>query len=82
MGVWSAVGALALALALGPLLGGILTEYANWHRTFFINVSVGIATLALAQMVIAEGDAPLRRRSMSAGSPPPRSLCSRSPTPS
>jgi EmrB/QacA subfamily drug resistance transporter len=45
VGAWSAVG--ALALAVGPLLGGILSEDANWHWIFFINVPVGMATLAL-----------------------------------
>jgi EmrB/QacA subfamily drug resistance transporter len=45
VGAWSAVG--ALALAVGPLLGGILSEDANWHWIFFINVPVGIVTLAL-----------------------------------
>jgi len=52
VGVWSAVG--ALALAVGPLIGGLLSEYASWGWIFFINVPVGLATLALAAGAIRE----------------------------
>ncbi|GAA1850125.1 MFS transporter [Pseudonocardia ailaonensis] len=34
-------------LALGPLLGGLLTEYVTWRAVFLLNVPVGIATLVL-----------------------------------
>ncbi|HEY5151836.1 MAG TPA: MFS transporter, partial [Mycobacterium sp.] len=50
VGIWSAVG--ALALAVGPLIGGLLSEYASWGWIFFINVPVGLATLALAASAI------------------------------
>ena len=59
VGAWSAVG--ALALAVGPLLGGILSEHANWHWIFFINVPVGIITLALGAWAIPDLDRPQRR---------------------
>jgi len=52
VGIWSAVG--ALALAVGPLLGGLLSEHLSWGWIFFINVPVGIATLVLASLVIGE----------------------------
>src|SRR6478609_4962653 len=52
VGIWSAVG--ALALAVGPLLGGLLSEYLSWGWIFFINVPVGLATLALAAVAIRE----------------------------
>jgi len=45
MGIWGAVG--ALALALGPLLGGLLSQHARWGWIFFINVPVGVAAIAL-----------------------------------
>ncbi len=60
IGAWSAVG--ALALATGPLLGGFLSEDASWHWIFFVNVPVGIATLALAAWAIPGTDSPARRR--------------------
>ena len=64
VGIWSAVG--ALALAVGPLLGGLLSEYVSWGWIFFINVPVGLATLALAAVrdprVHRGVDAPADRR--------------------
>jgi EmrB/QacA subfamily drug resistance transporter len=50
VGAWSAAG--ALALAVGPLLGGVLSQHVNWHWIFFINVPVGLATLALGAVAI------------------------------
>ena len=68
VGIWSAVG--ALALAVGPLLGGLLSEYLSWGWIFFINVPVGLATLALAAVVIiaSPGRTPGRAGSMSPAS--------------
>lgn len=42
-GAWS--GASAIALALGPAVGGLIVQYASWHWLFFINVPVGILTV-------------------------------------
>ncbi|HEY5882333.1 MAG TPA: MFS transporter [Nakamurella sp.] len=61
VGLWSAVG--ALALAVGPLLGGLLSEYLSWGWIFLINVPVGIGTFVLAATVITESrntDSPRR----------------------
>jgi EmrB/QacA subfamily drug resistance transporter len=55
VGVWSAVG--ALALAVGPLLGGLLSQHVAWGWIFFINVPVGVATMALAMWAIGRDDA-------------------------
>ena len=52
VGIWSGVG--ALALAVGPLLGGVLSQHASWEWIFIINVPVGIATLLLGWRVIPE----------------------------
>jgi EmrB/QacA subfamily drug resistance transporter len=53
IGVWSAVG--ALALAVGPLLGGLISQHVSWGWIFFINVPVGIATMLLAAWAVPAG---------------------------
>jgi EmrB/QacA subfamily drug resistance transporter len=55
VGIWSAVG--ALALAVGPLLGGLLSQHASWPWIFELNVPVGIVTFGLALWVIPESKA-------------------------
>ena len=45
-GLWGAV--MAGAAALGPLLGGWLTESFGWRWIFAVNLPVGLAVLALA----------------------------------
>src|ERR1700712_3617413 len=52
IGVWSAVG--ALALAIGPLLGGLISQHLSWGWIFYINVPVGLATMALGAWAIQE----------------------------
>ncbi|TMK76663.1 MAG: MFS transporter [Actinobacteria bacterium] len=52
IGIW--VGVSAMALAIGPLVGGVLTEQINWSWIFFINVPVGILGIVVARLVIAE----------------------------
>jgi EmrB/QacA subfamily drug resistance transporter len=52
VGIWGGVG--ALALAVGPLLGGLLTQHASWEWIFWINVPVGVATIALGAWAIRE----------------------------
>ncbi len=51
-GIWGAtVGA---AVAIGPLAGGALTEWAGWRWIFFVNVPIGIACVAAAWMYLHE----------------------------
>ncbi|MGH8979769.1 MAG: MFS transporter [Acidimicrobiales bacterium] len=56
--VWGAtVGA---AVAVGPLLGGVLTDGLGWRWIFFVNVPIGVVTLLLAQRAmrnVADPDA-------------------------
>jgi EmrB/QacA subfamily drug resistance transporter len=46
IGTWAAIG--AMALALGPLLGGFISQHVHWGWIFFINVPIGLITLAIA----------------------------------
>src|SRR5881227_259509 len=50
--IWAGVS--AMALAIGPLVGGLLVEHANWNWIFFINVPVGIIGFVTAPLLIEE----------------------------
>jgi len=50
IGIWAGVS--GMALAIGPLVGGLLTEHVNWNWIFFINVPVGIAGLLAIPLFI------------------------------
>ncbi len=52
IGIWAGVS--AMALAIGPLVGGLLTEHFHWSWVFFINVPVGILAIVVARLVIDE----------------------------
>jgi EmrB/QacA subfamily drug resistance transporter len=58
LGAWGAVG--AAGAAVGVLLGGVLTELADWRAIFYINVPVAV-TLFLAVPRVVPAD--LRRPS-------------------
>jgi EmrB/QacA subfamily drug resistance transporter len=61
LGVWSAIA--AGGAAVGLLVGGVLTQVASWRWVFFVNVPVGIATVALAARYVAESRADVEHRS-------------------
>ena len=52
IGIWAGVS--ALALAIGPLVGGLLTEHIAWSWIFFVNVPVGALGLVAGRLVIRE----------------------------
>ncbi|HET9673978.1 MAG TPA: MFS transporter [Gaiellaceae bacterium] len=52
IGIWAGVS--ALALAIGPLVGGLITEHASWNWVFLINVPVGILGIVASYLLIDE----------------------------
>ena len=60
IGIWAGVS--ALALAIGPLVGGLLTEHASWNWIFFVNVPVGILGVFASFLLIDESRDPTHER--------------------
>jgi EmrB/QacA subfamily drug resistance transporter len=50
------------AVAVGPLVGGALTDGLGWEWIFFVNVPIGIGTVILAQTQAGESRDPETRR--------------------
>ena len=65
MSVWAAIA--VGGGAFGLIAGGILTEYASWRWIFFVNVPIGIATLAAAWRVVRDSRATLVHRHFDLG---------------
>jgi EmrB/QacA subfamily drug resistance transporter len=52
IGIWSAV--VGTAIAIGPLVGGLLAQGIGWSWIFFVNVPIGIVAVIAARMFIDE----------------------------
>ncbi|HEV2901968.1 MAG TPA: DHA2 family efflux MFS transporter permease subunit, partial [Gaiellaceae bacterium] len=52
LGIWAGVS--AMALAIGPLVGGLITEHIGWSWIFFINVPIGVLGIVVARLAIDE----------------------------
>ncbi len=52
LGMWAGVS--ALALAVGPVLGGFLTEQVSWRAIFFLNIPVAIGAVTAALFAVRE----------------------------
>jgi EmrB/QacA subfamily drug resistance transporter len=59
-GVWGAVT--GLAVAIGPLLGGVLTSGISWRWIFFVNAPIGVLAIIITIMRVAESRAPQATR--------------------
>jgi EmrB/QacA subfamily drug resistance transporter len=52
IGIWAGVA--ALALSIGPFVGGVLTEHVGWSSIFFVNVPIGVVAIAASLLLIEE----------------------------
>ncbi len=55
-GVFGAVT--GIAVAVGPLIGGVITSAVGWEWIFFVNVPIGIAAVALTLVRVQESRDP------------------------
>jgi EmrB/QacA subfamily drug resistance transporter len=55
VGVWGAVS--GLSMALGPVIGGALTQTVGWRSIFWINIPIGIAAVILGARFVPESKA-------------------------
>jgi EmrB/QacA subfamily drug resistance transporter len=60
IGAWGAT--VGISLALGPIVGGALTDSVGWRAIFWINVPIGLAAVALTALYVPESRAQRARR--------------------
>ena len=56
MGVYGAT--IGLAVAFGPLVGGIVVDALGWEWIFFLNVPIGVAAIAITYLRVRESRDP------------------------
>ncbi|HEX4084612.1 MAG TPA: DHA2 family efflux MFS transporter permease subunit [Chthoniobacteraceae bacterium] len=61
--------AVVLAPAIGPTLGGYITDHYSWHWIFFINLPVGVVSLMLTSIMVDDPPHVIDAREHSRGKP-------------
>jgi EmrB/QacA subfamily drug resistance transporter len=56
VGIWGAT--IGAAVAIGPLVGGALTEGIGWEAIFYVNIPIGIAAIYISLTKVAESSDP------------------------
>jgi EmrB/QacA subfamily drug resistance transporter len=59
-GIWGAT--IGLAVAIGPLVGGMLTSWLSWRWIFLVNIPIGVGAVALAATKLRESSDPEHSR--------------------
>jgi MFS family permease len=79
IGIWGSVA--ALAFAVGPLLGGLISQHLHWTWVFFVNVPiVAVGLLAGARLIPESVETGASRQLDAAGLTIQLQGSSRSPT--
>ena len=55
-GVWGAIT--GVAVALGPILGGVITSGISWRAIFLVNIPIGVLAIAGTWLRVPESRAP------------------------
>ena len=55
-GIWGATT--GAAVAIGPLVGGMLTSWLSWRWIFFVNIPIGIAAVVISAAELRESSDP------------------------
>ena len=72
-GMWGAVS--GASAAIGPIVGGLLTEGISWRWIFFVNLPVSVLAIVLCLTALDDAHATVKRASISSAwspSPPAR----------
>ena len=59
-GIWGAT--IGAAVAIGPLVGGVLTSWLSWRWIFLVNIPIGVAAVVLAAAQAARVERPEHSR--------------------
>ena len=60
MGIYG--GTIGIAVAVGPLVGGLLTDGFGWESVFLLNVPIGLAAIAVTYWKVVESRDPSATR--------------------
>jgi EmrB/QacA subfamily drug resistance transporter len=52
IGAWGGIG--GLAVAIGPMIGGAVTQGLSWHWIFWVNVPIGLAAAVMSTIRLPE----------------------------